>query len=339
MKQIRVGIIRCDLHAIYYAALMEKHDPLMLRGPDLIRPEMKKYSWLNGGAHFYHYTDYGDPCQMTAPHVDGFTLTKLWDPDREIAEVASKLFYGKPKVCNRFEEVSDDVDMVFIAECNGDGSDHLKLATPGLEKRVPTFVDKPFAYHIQDALVIVALARRRRVPVLSMSILRSLPEAANFSRRLREVGSLSFGVIHGGGTRMAGHIHAISLAQHIFGNGVESTEAMGQNELSFVHLNYGGRKDRPSNGVMLNCDVGPGWHCALSASAYGTEGDIHAGRMSDFEYPKGAAVNLELARKMVRTGKPAVPYEDMLENIAVATAARKAQRTGRTIKLGDVWKR
>jgi hypothetical protein len=61
--------------------------------------------------------------------------------------------------------------------------------------------------------------------------------------------------------------------------------------------------------------------------------------MSDFEYPKGAAVNLELARKMVRTGKPAVPYEDMLENIAVATAARKAQRTGRTIKLSDVWKR
>jgi predicted dehydrogenase len=339
MKPVRVGIIRCDLHAIYYAALMEKHDPLMLRRPDLIRPEMMKYNWLRGGAYFYHYTNYADARQMTAPHVDGFTLTKLWDPDREIAEVASRLFYGKPRVCDRFEEVSDDVDLVFIADCNGDGSDHLKLATPGLEKRVPTFVDKPFAYDIKDALALVALARRRRAPVLSMSILRSLPEATHFSRRLAEVGSLSFGIIRGGGTSMAGHIHAISLAQHIFGNGVESTEAMGQNELGYVHLNYGGRKDRPSNGVMLNCDVGAGWHCTLSASAYGSEGEIHAGRMSDFEFPKGAAANLDLTRKMVQTRKPIVPYEDMLENIAVATAARKAQKTGRAVKLSEVWKR
>ena len=339
MKPVRVGIIRCDLHAIYYAVLTEKHDPLLLRGPDLIRPEKKKQSWLNGGAYFYHYLDYGDPRHMTSPHVDGFSITKLWDADREIAEVASRVFYGKPKVCDSFEEVSDDVDLVFIAECNGDGSDHLKLATPGLEKRVPTFVDKPFAYEIKDALAIVALARRRRVPVLSMSILRSLPEAANFSRRLPEVGQLSFGLIRGGGTSMAGHVHAISLAQHIFGNGVESTEAMGQHELGYVHLNYGGRKDRPSNGVMLNCDVGAGWHCTLSAAAYGSEGEIHAGRMSDFEYPRGAAANLELALKMARTGKPVVPYEDMLENIAVATAARKAQKTGRTVKLSEVWKR
>jgi predicted dehydrogenase len=114
---------------------------------------------------------------------------------------------------------------------------------------------------------------------------------------------------------------------------------MGEHELGFVHLEYGGRKDRPSNGVMLECDSGESWHCSMSASAYGSEGEIHAGRMSDFEYPRGSAANLELARKMVQTGKPVVPYEDMLENIAVATAARKAQKTGRAVKLREVWKR
>ena len=38
------------------------------------------------------------------------------------------------------------------------------------------------------------------------------------------------GSVKGGGTAMAGHIHAISLAQHVFGNGVVSVEAMGKNE-------------------------------------------------------------------------------------------------------------
>ena len=31
--KIRVGLIRCDLHGVYYAALMEEHDPLKLRSP------------------------------------------------------------------------------------------------------------------------------------------------------------------------------------------------------------------------------------------------------------------------------------------------------------------
>lgn len=339
MKLIRVGMIRCDLHAIYYATLFAKHDPLRLRGPDLVRANPAKHSWQGGGAHFYHYLNYGDPRKMTAPHVPGFTFAKVWDEDREIAELAAELFTTPPEVCDRVEDVSDDVDMVFIADCNGDGSDHLKLATPGIMKRAPTFIDKPFAYDIKDAVAIVALAKKKRTPVLSMSILRSVPEATLFARRLPEVGPLAFGTVRGGGVAMAGHVHAISLAQHIFGNGVESVEAMGQNELGHMHLNYAPRKDRPTHGVTLCCDTGPTWHCALYVSAYGPEGAIHSGPISDFIFPKGAAINLQLARKMVRSGKSPAAYSDMLENIAVASAARKAQKTGRTVRLSSVWKR
>jgi len=35
MNKIRTGIIRCDLHAIWYANLIQKHDPDLLREPDL----------------------------------------------------------------------------------------------------------------------------------------------------------------------------------------------------------------------------------------------------------------------------------------------------------------
>ena len=338
-KPIRVGMIRGDLHAVYYAALFAKHDPLLLRGPTPTRSGAFKKNWQTGAAHFYHYLYYGDSTVMTAPRVSGFRLTRVWDEDRELAEVISRMFLGKPLVCETLEEVSDDVDMVFIADCNGDGSDHLKLCEPGLRKGVPTFIDKPMAYEIGDAVKIVAMAKKRRTPVLSMSILRSMPESTRFARRLPEVGHLGFGTIKGGGRSMAGHVHAISLAQHVFGDGVESVEAMGEHELGFVHLNYRDRSRRPSHGVMLDCDAGPTWHCAFFLSAFGEEGAIHSGPIGDFIFPKGAAANLRLAKKMVRSGKSPVPYEDMLENIAVATAGRKAQKLGRTVRVDEVWKR
>ena len=338
-KPIRVGVAHLDLHAVYYAALMDKHDPMRLRGPTCGKSGEIRCGWQKGSGHFYHYLYYADATVMTAPRVSGFRIARLWDEDREVAEIMSDVFYGKPKVCDTLDQVSDDVDMVFIADCNGDGASHLKLATPGLEKRVPTFVDKPFAYDIKDAVAIVDLARKRRTPVLSLSILRNVPEATLFKRRLPEVGALAFGATRGGGVQMAGHVHAISLAQHVFGDGVESVEAMGRNELGFMHLNYGGRKDRPSNGVTLNCDTGGTWHCSMFVSAFGTEGAIHSGPIGDLVFPKGAARNMELAREMVRAGKTPVPYDEMLENIAVATAARKAQKLGRTVRLSEVWKR
>jgi len=80
--------------------------------------------------------------------------------------------------------------------------------------------------------------------VLSLSILRTVPEAALFKRRLPEVGELAFGSIRCGGSTLAGQIHAIGMAQHIFGNGVKSAEAMGPGPPSFIHLNYGGRRSR-----------------------------------------------------------------------------------------------
>ena len=39
---------------------------------------------------------------------------------------------------------------------------------------------------------------------------------------------------------------------------------------------------------------------------------------------------------MVHTGKPQAPYEEMLEGIAIATAARLAQKEKRRVYLKEV---
>ena len=336
MKPIRVGMIRCDTHAAYFGPQFARCDPLKLRAPRRSEPA---HSWMQGACFLYFHLDCYHPLRMTAPFVGGFKLAKVWDKDRQAAEILAETFLSPPKVCDEADQVSDDVDLVFINDCNGDGSDHLALARPGIEKRVATFIDKPLAYDVADAVRIVALAKKRSVPLLSLSILNRLPQARDFGRRLPEVGAVAFGVVNGGGRSMAGHIHAISLAQAVFGNGVESVEAMGEQELGFVHLNYGQRKDRPSSGVMLNCDAGPTWHGAFYVTASGGRGTILSGALGDFAYPDGSAAILRLIKKMVRTQASPVPYDDMIENIAVATAARKAQRAGRPVRLSEVWQR
>ncbi len=142
----------------------------------------------------------------------------------------------------------------------------------------------------------------------------------------------------GGGTGLAGQIHAISIAQHLFGAGVDSVECMGKDPLTYMRLEYGERKNRPVHGVNLNCLIGTTPHCAFYASAYGPEGVVHSPPIGDFQFPWGAARNLELARQMVHTGKPVVSYDEMIENVAVAEAGRLAHKRRRAVRISEVWR-
>jgi len=320
---IRVGMIGCDLHMLYYGALMQEHDPLVLR--DTGRGQ---------SAFFYMYLHYASPTTMTAPFVGGFDIAKVWDADRTLAEDAATIFGAE--ICGSFEDCSEDVDLVFIPDCNGDGSGHLELATPGLERDVPTFVDKPLANDLAEARAIVDLATATGTPMMSLSMLRAVPHAAHFRDRLQEVAPVGFGSIKGAGQTLAGSIHTISLAQHVFGAGVQAVDCMGPTELAYLHLDYGGRDDRPEAGVMLNCHSGPTYHCSLYVSAFSSQGAIHSRQIGDFEFPWGAAEILRMIQEMVRTGEPQAPYDETLECIAIAEAGRLAQRTGRRVRLDEV---
>ena len=324
MSKIRVGVIRCDLHAMYYGIVMYEHDPLKLHGDKIGRGH---------AAYYYFYTDYNDPRLLIVPKVKGFELARVWDKNRHIAENMAKLFGNNTRICDSFEEVSDDVDLVFIANCNFDGTDHLEFATPGLQKSVLTFVDKPFAYEVNDVKAMIKLARDNDTAVMSLSMLRTLPDVGLFRSRFGELGDVQFGTIRGGGAILAGQIHATSLAQHLFGPGVESVEALGEENPRHVLLDYGGKADRPEKGVVINYDAGMGF---FYASAYGPNGAIHSREFNDYVFPKAAVINANLIKKMVRTRQSQAPYDEMIECVAVAEAARIANETAKRVYLKEI---
>jgi predicted dehydrogenase len=327
MSKIRVGLIRCDLHGMYYAALMSRHNPIALRDDKISRGH---------AAYYYFYTNYDNPTMMTVPHVSGFKIAKVWDENPQRAQAINEIWYDKPKICRTFEEVSDDVDLVFIGDCNGDGSDHMKLATPGIKKGIPTFIDKPLAYDVRDAKKIVSMALKNNTLIMSRSMLAEVPQTLYFKDRLKEIGQPEFGIIKGGGSHMAGHIHAISFALSVFGGNVEFVECMGTKELAYIHLNYGGQERRPEDGVVINCASGGSPHCAMYASAYSRQGVIHSEPVGDFVFPYGACNILRKIKRMVIKKEIVLSYEEMIEGIAIATAARIAQKARKRVAIKDV---
>ncbi|MBI3990872.1 MAG: Gfo/Idh/MocA family oxidoreductase [Candidatus Omnitrophica bacterium] len=352
MREIRLGLVRCsDIHGYYYGIMLADCDPMIL---------LDKYYVV------HHYaTNIYDPKKITIPRVPGFNLVKAWDYDYEKAKVFSSVFKNKPLVCKDIEDLTEDIDAVFISNGERDGSDHLKLATPFLKKNIPTFIDKPFSSNVKDAKAIVNLAERYGTPIFNASILSYVPAANFFKERFKEIDRtyypvpdekpdipIGLGIVKGvGGTfsqelagagvsgglseRMAYLIHGVALALNLFGIGVEWVEAMGEAPLEYMHLHMKSGMDV----LIINSPTRlfPET-CSFYASAYSKYGGVHSNPIGDPEFIGGAEIILKIFKKMILSGKPPVTYANFLEQIAIIEAGQAAQKTRDRIYLKDILK-
>ena len=348
-RRIRLGIVRCDTHGYYFGAMLDKCDPLLLQKNNYV-------------VHHY-FSDIYDARRLTMPRIPGFEIVKVYDYNTDNTKKFSETFLGKPRVCETLEEMTDGIDAVFIADCDGGGGDHLKLATPFLKKGISTFVDKPFASTLKDAQTILGLAKKYKAPVLNSSILSQVPAAHRFRQRFDEIikdpswpipslmptARIGLGVVKGVGgafsqelkgeaitgsieERLAYIIHGIALGLNLFGRGVEWVEAMGTLPLEYLHMHLKSGIEV----IVLNTsvDIFPET-CSFYAEAYNKYGAIHSPPIGDPEFIYGAAKILRLFKKMILTGKPPIPYEDILEHIAVVEAGQIAQKEGHRVYLKD----
>jgi len=324
---IRVGIIRCDTHAHWYAPLIEKPDP-------------QRYRKAHRGCHYYFYEP-SAPHRPRFPAVRGMRIAKVFDEeDRTRAEGLSEAYCGRPKVCHTLDEVSDGVDLVYIADCNGEGEDHLRLARPGLVKGVPHFIDKPFAYRLKDARRMIAIAEEHGTAVMCASLLRYVPHLARFRTSLANIAPVHSLFIPNYGPSLACLFHCLSIAQHLLGEGCKSVESMGTEYCDLLRLRYrrshalvfgarGTEPKRPAAAAQYG-------HSGYCVSAYGAGGDVHTPRIDDYLYPHAGVRIVKMARQLALTKKPPIPYETMLEPVKMIEAARLAHNTGRRVDLEDV---
>ena len=176
---------------------------------------------------------------------------------------------------------------------------------------------------------------------MSASLLGLSPHADRFRNRFPEIEPVSLGIVRGAigeEGSLAGGIHVLALAQNLFGTGVDWVECMGVKPLEYVHLHYpkGAREACDVLAVTSYSNEFFPIFCGYRADVYGRTGVIHSPYIDDFAFPYSGARILELARQMVETGKPSVPYDAMLELIRIVEAGRLAQKMGGRVRLADI---
>lgn len=324
---IRVAMVRCDIHAYFFAALMTRSDPHQLhRNCSLVHRLL---------------TDPEHPEQIHTDPVPGFRIVNAWDPDTVQAQHLSETFGGNTTVCRKVEDAVDGADAAFISCCSLDGSDHLRLCQPFLKAGLPVFIDKPLASTTRDARAIVRLAETHGAALMSASMLHHADEIQFQRRRQKELAQLGLAIVHGthgweteGG--LEGVTHGIAMALSVYGHGVDWVESMGELSREFILLHY------PDGGKVLVLNMDQRYRpAAFTTHAWGyqehchTGGQTHvaSGPVGEAQFPSAGTQLIRKFRRMVRTGKPPAPYAELLEWVKISEAAKKAHETGKRVRL------
>ena len=324
-EKIRVGMIRCDERALWYGAIFDNIDPIAYDAWDPAP---------------YHHMTYYSCVELAIDRARGFKLAKVYDPDRKRAEKFAAAFRGRMEVAKSLDDVTNDVDLVFIANASGDGRDHLRLAAPGLKKGIPTFIDRPFARTVKDAKAMIALASRKRAPLLSCSHMRMLPQADFFKARYQEIGSVDSGSVQGRGPNPGLIADGVELALHLFGDDfkgkVDSVQSMGAWPNEIMLVRYQNRKTgRTLQAFVINSHGGAYrnnfWAKAISARAH-----VNTDDLDYFVQPEGGLAVMNGIKNMIKTGKPPISYQEMIEAVAVMEAGRRSHNKARMVPVSRV---
>lgn len=254
--------------------------------------------------------------ESSASRIDGFVKTLTDD-------------YGV-KMYESIEAMLPHVDVVMIESV--DGRPHLAQATPGIIAGKPTFIDKPVAASLEDAVAIFDLAKKHGTPVWSSSNLRFHPGVV--SAATTDVGEIAAVISYGPASLEPNHL---DLAWY----GIHSTEALftvigtGCVSVSRTHTEgtdvITGLWEGGKTGTLLGLRKSK---TPFGLQVFGTKKVIT--ESAGGAYP-------ELMAEMVtffKTGKPPVSPETTLEIFAFMAAADESKARGGTpVTLTEMMKK
>lgn len=221
-------------------------------------------------------------------------------------------------------EMARHVDVILIESV--DGRPHLAQAREAILAGKPTYIEKPAAASLRDAMEIYALARQRKVPVFSSSALRFAAETQ--AVRAGSVGKVRTAETTSPASLEPTHmdlfwygVHGVESLFTVMGTGIESVTRRGSEAGAIVTEGKwaGGRTGtyRQQKGY--------------GGKAVGEKGEAPVGKFDGY---------VPLVRAIVQfgqTGVPPVSAEETLEIIAFMEADYLSrQRGGATVTIAEV---
>ncbi len=227
-------------------------------------------------------------------------------------------------IVDSVEGLVERVDLVLLE--SREGRPHLDQAAPALAARKPTYIEKPVAASLVDAVRIYQLAAELGTPCFSSSAIRFIPEVVGL-RDNPQLGRIVGCDAYSPGMMLEYHsdlfyygIHGVETLFTIMGEGCESVARVYTDGTELVTGIWKDGRVGVFRGIR---DGLP----AYGATVYGTNGVAHdgveEGCATDVYRPLVCAI-----ARFFKTGQPPVTPEQTLEIYAFMEAAHQSRRQG-----------
>jgi len=306
---IRIGLLNVDNHSWWFGGFFNRYDEARL---------MK---------NFARAAERNRLIRGVILPVPNARIVKVWAQDQNAAREFAAT-YDNPEVVEKPEDMLGSIDAVILANAGGDGSGHLDLIRPFLQKGIPAYIDKPLAFTGKQAREIFALAERHKAPVYSTSVLPHVAELSWLYKK-DKLGKINYVISQGGAL-----IHGVLLNCAFLGPGIVSVRNIGEQGRDVIQVL---KADGAMGLILLGQDIKDSLGGYFSVSLIGENGKIDTEPIRSNHYQYGAAAMVRNFLDMVRSGKPPVPYEQLIEQIEVYEAARLSkERGGATVLLSEL---
>jgi len=291
---IRVGIIGTNTsHAGVYSGLLNGKDDT----PPTESAARITAAWSSGEEG------------LSGFHSDASDLAKEFSIARVVADPS---------------DLVGEIDLALILDDHDGGALHPKLARPFLEAGVATYIDKPMALQMDDAIDLFDLAEQHGTPLMSCSALRFADELSAVNAD--DLGELSAVFSVGPGDWYNYGIHAVEAAVTVSGIGAESVQQYHSTDRDLTVITH---KDGPRIVIGTLRDARTSFH----VTAYGAGGMVE----TDVSNYAGFYANtIRTAVQMAETRATPIGRDVTLEVLGILAAGQQSSDTGAPVRLAEI---
>lgn len=316
IKSVRTGIALTSISPILGAIPFKKHNQMQPLRIGII------------GAENSHAAGFGKMFNIDKK-FPGVEVTHIWGETDEFARKSA--INGKiPNIVANQKDMLGKIDALIVDHRHA--KYHLEAATPFVKSGIPTFIDKPFCYRIEEGKAFLSMARQLKTPVTSFSTVAHADSTYDIKAQVATMTDISHVICHGpadldseyGGIFFYG-IHLIQPLMFIFGEDIER-----------VRVTRNGKKSNASlvfkNGLFVTLifkNEGYGWETFVE-----TKKGLQQLK-SRVEEKDPGKVYVDMI-EMFRTKVEPRSHKSMLTEVAILEALEIAAKTELWVEVKSV---
>lgn len=268
------------------------------------------------GAENSHTVGYGKMFNVDK-QFPGVSVEYVWGETEEFAKTAMEKG-GIPAMVKDPKEMLGKIDALIVDHRHP--KYHLEAATPFVKAKVPTFIDKPFCYRVDEGKKFLEMARRIGTPVSSYSTIAHSTETLDIRTQLETAGDIHHVVSYGpvdinskwGGVFFYG-VHLVEPLMYIFGEDIQKVRVTRNGDNATADLAFG-------NGMLATL-IFLNQVYKFDIYAETKDGIVQLKSREEAKEPEKAYVDMV---EMFRTGKEPRSHESILKGMAVLEALEKS---------------